>query len=337
MELITLENESVDFVYLWVDGSDAIFRENYKDAITSELPTTLRYNEASRLFRDNGELRYSLRSVEEFAPWVRKIHIVTNGQIPPWLNTNHPKISVVTHEQIFRDQGNLPTFNSNAIELQLYRIPGLSKQFVYLNDDIFLGREIKPSTFWGPASGQKYFFENTPLNTDPNASLIHDKAYAYTQYVTDNNWGAKASRKLPAHSPQLYQKDILQTLETLIPKEFGETLSHKFRTEKDLVMRIIYFSYLFESPEQGDKHIPVILENFSKHYYFLMLNPPILRRVKEFFKLHKLKSTFFCINDDLDNASYFHPLLLVFRLFLVNYFSRPSSFEVPDRKSFRYL
>lgn len=52
---------------------------------------------ASR-FEDNEELRYSLRSIERHAPWVRHIFIVTNGQIPSWLNLDNPRVSVITHQ-----------------------------------------------------------------------------------------------------------------------------------------------------------------------------------------------------------------------------------------------
>ena len=52
---------------------------------------------ASR-FEDNEELRYSLRSIERFAPWVRHVYIVTNGQIPYWLNLENPRITIVTHQ-----------------------------------------------------------------------------------------------------------------------------------------------------------------------------------------------------------------------------------------------
>lgn len=52
---------------------------------------------ASR-FEDNEELRYSLRSVERHAPWVRHIFIVTNGQIPSWLNLDNPRVTVVSHQ-----------------------------------------------------------------------------------------------------------------------------------------------------------------------------------------------------------------------------------------------
>jgi hypothetical protein len=56
---------------------------------------------------------------------VRQIFIVTNGQIPAWLNLDHPRIQVVTHEDIFLNKSHLPTFSSPSIEMHLHRIPGL--------------------------------------------------------------------------------------------------------------------------------------------------------------------------------------------------------------------
>lgn len=108
-------------------------------------------------FVDNGELRYSLRSVERYAPWVRNIYIVTNGQVPNWLNVNHPRIHIIRHEDIFLDKSHLPTFSSPAIESHLHRIPGLSKKFIYLNDDVMFGNEIWPDDFYTQGSGQKVY------------------------------------------------------------------------------------------------------------------------------------------------------------------------------------
>eukprot|EP00906_Rhabdomonas_costata_P032718 RCo046089 len=86
-------------------------------------------------FEDNQELRYSLRSVEKYVPWVRRIFLVTNGQIPSWLNLKNPRLTVVQHSDIFPNKSHLPTFSSPAIEAHLHRIPGLAKRFLYLNDD----------------------------------------------------------------------------------------------------------------------------------------------------------------------------------------------------------
>lgn len=111
---------------------------------------------ASR-FEDNEELRYSLRSIEKHAPWVRHIFIVTNGQIPSWLNLDSPRISVVTHQDIFQNQSHLPTFSSPAIETHIHRIPGLSQKFIYLNDDVMFGKDVWPDDFYSHSKGQKVY------------------------------------------------------------------------------------------------------------------------------------------------------------------------------------
>uniref|UniRef100_K1PK27 N-acetylglucosamine-1-phosphotransferase subunits alpha/beta n=1 Tax=Magallana gigas TaxID=29159 RepID=K1PK27_MAGGI len=112
---------------------------------------------SSSRFEDNDELRYSLRSVEKFAPWVRHVFIVTNGQIPHWLDLENPRVSIVTHEEIFPNKTHLPTFSSPAIEANIHRIPGLSKKFIYMNDDVMFGREVWPEDFYTQATGQRVY------------------------------------------------------------------------------------------------------------------------------------------------------------------------------------
>ncbi|XP_059170682.1 N-acetylglucosamine-1-phosphotransferase subunits alpha/beta-like [Physella acuta] len=112
---------------------------------------------ASNRFEDNEELRYSLRSLERFAPWVRHIYIVTNGQIPYWLNLDSPRVTVITHEEIFQNTSYLPTFSSPGIEANIHRIPGLSDKFLYLNDDVMFGSPVWPDDFYTHATGQKLY------------------------------------------------------------------------------------------------------------------------------------------------------------------------------------
>ena len=109
-------------------------------------------------FSDKEELRYSLRSLEKYAPWVRHVYLVTNGQIPHWINLDHPRLSIITHEDIFEKSSHLPTYSSPAIESHLHRISGISKKFLYFNDDVFLGEEVWPSDFYDATFGQKVYF-----------------------------------------------------------------------------------------------------------------------------------------------------------------------------------
>ncbi|XP_062515613.1 N-acetylglucosamine-1-phosphotransferase subunits alpha/beta-like [Corticium candelabrum] len=108
-------------------------------------------------FQDNEELRYSLRSVEKFAPWVRHIYLVTNGQIPYWLDLDNPRLTIITHNDIFLNKSHLPTFSSPAIESHIHRIPGLSKKVLYLNDDVMFGQPVWPDDFYTHSNGQKAY------------------------------------------------------------------------------------------------------------------------------------------------------------------------------------
>lgn len=131
----------IDFVITWVDGTDSAWlAERKKYSMYEGDDTVVR-------FRDWDLLRYWFRSVEKYAPWVRKIHFVTWGHVPEWLDTNSPKLNVVKHSDFIPPQY-LPTFNSHTIELNLHRIKGLSEKFVYFNDDVFINRPVSPSFFF---------------------------------------------------------------------------------------------------------------------------------------------------------------------------------------------
>lgn len=108
-------------------------------------------------FDDKNELKYSLRSVEKFAPWIRHIYIVTNGQIPKWLDLTNERVTIVPHEVIQQNQNWLPTFSSAAIETFIHRIPNLSNKFLYLNDDIFLGTELYPEDLYTDSEGVRIY------------------------------------------------------------------------------------------------------------------------------------------------------------------------------------
>src|SRR5699024_5053315 len=103
---------------------------------------------AESRFASRDELRFSLRSVEYYASWFNHIYLVTDGQVPDWLDLNHPKLTVVDHKEIFADTTVLPVFNSHAIESQPHHIAGLTERYLYLNDDVFFMRPTEPELFF---------------------------------------------------------------------------------------------------------------------------------------------------------------------------------------------
>lgn len=135
-------SEEIDFVITWVNGADPAWLAEKQKYITDDG-----VDDRSERYRDWELLRFWFRGVEQYAPWVRKIHFVTCGHLPSWLNTEHPRLQIVRHED-FLPEGMLPTYNSAQMELYLHRIPGLAEQFVFFNDDMFLLRRRKPEHFF---------------------------------------------------------------------------------------------------------------------------------------------------------------------------------------------
>lgn len=136
----------VDAVITWVDGSEPQYKKKLRQAHDAFFPG--KRIEAGR-HRDNGELRYALRALTAYAPWLRTIHLVTDGQRPSWLKANHPKIRLADHREFIPSEF-LPTFNSHVIESFLHRLPGLAEHYIYFNDDVFLGRPVRKADFFTP-------------------------------------------------------------------------------------------------------------------------------------------------------------------------------------------
>ena len=134
--------QAIDFVVLWVDGSDPAWQAERRNC---RLDQGMDGSEIR--YRDWGTLRHLLRSIEHFAPWHRRIHLITWGHLPEWLNTDHPKLHIVRHTDYIPQEW-LPTFNSNVLELNLWRIDDLAEHFILLNDDTFLTRPTQPEDFF---------------------------------------------------------------------------------------------------------------------------------------------------------------------------------------------
>ena len=140
-----MENgQEIDIVIPWVDGSDPDWQREFKKYWAQESG---RDDNSEIRYRDWDNLQYLFRGIEKFAPWVRKVHFITTGQRPQWLNLNAPKLNFVKHED-FIPKECLPTFSVRPIELNIHRIEGLSEQFVYFNDDYFLLRPVKKERFF---------------------------------------------------------------------------------------------------------------------------------------------------------------------------------------------
>ena len=228
----------VDVVYTWVDGSDAAWndaRQARLAEVTGDDAATARTRASSgrARFLDRGELRYSMRSVHLFAPWVRRVHLVTAGQTPAWLDVDHPMINLVDHRDILPAEA-LPTFNSQAIETGLHRVDGLAEHFVYLNDDVLLGRAARPESFFSPAGLNAAFLSHTTigLTDQPDAPPFVKSAWNNRRLLQDA-FGAAITRNL-AHTPHPHRVSVLHELAERFGGDLDRTARTPFRSDTDV-------------------------------------------------------------------------------------------------------
>lgn len=137
-----MENFPIDLVIPWVDGNDSEWQAEKDKYDKAKTVSSVRYEPW-----DN--LQYVFRGIEKYMPWVNNIFFVTWGHIPKWLDTSYEKLKIVQHEEYIPAQY-LPTFNSNVIEMNYFRIEELSENFILFNDDLFPVQPIP----------QEYYFQN---------------------------------------------------------------------------------------------------------------------------------------------------------------------------------
>ncbi len=317
----------VDIVYLWVDGSAPGFKKKLRLRLGSSPSVESADRNGIHRFRNNQELLFSLRSVRRFVPWVRKIHLVTDGTYPSWLDGHHEKINLVTHRQIFHRREDLPVFNSNAIEMNLHRIPGLAKKFLYFNDDLFLGRPLRLEDFLTSTGSHIFYLEPNVLHRDPDCGPVHDRAYAYTQKLVRDRWNGVALPYLPAHCPQLYDRDHLFHLERLFQEAFERTRAHPFRSPEDLVLRILYCAFLLSDEERDKRHHSRLLTWGGPDYSFISMEKKTIAMVRAFTHVMWRRPKFICINDDLGDSTKDRFLLKLEKLVLNLLYPQKSCFE----------
>lgn len=223
----------IDLVYTWVDGTDPEWQRQRRSAAGAESRPLLQTSNDSGRFIPHDELKYSLRSVDYFAPWVRNIYLVTSGQIPPWLDQTSSRIRVVRHEEIFEDPSCLPTFNSHAIESQLHRIPGLSEHFIYMNDDVFLGQAVSPGDFFTPDGRSRFFLSDQVIRRTGDGALPVDIAATNNRTVIEARFGRTVTRKFK-HAPHPQLRSTLQRIAEENSEAVAATAASRFRSSTDL-------------------------------------------------------------------------------------------------------
>lgn len=228
----------IDAVIPWVDGSDpalAARRARYLDgkaATDDEVAGETRY-------RSVGEIRYAVASILRFAPWIRHIYIVTDGQDPSlgeMLSAHFPErlddVSVVDHRVIFRGREEfLPVFNSRSIDTLIWNIPSLSEHFIYFNDDFAILRPVFPEDFF-PEDGKVVCYGNWyPVALARLLRAIRPSHVGFkTAMLTAwEKFGTGRRFILLSHTPRPMLKSWFEEWEAAYPALVEGNLHDKFR------------------------------------------------------------------------------------------------------------
>ena len=269
----------IDFVVTWVDGNDPKWLAKRAVYATTDVLQQQDVGGDAR-FDSNELFRYWFRGVEKFAPWVNKVHLVTEGHLPLWLNVDCPKLNIVKHEEFIPSQY-LPLFNSSAILLHIPLIHNLSEQFVLFNDDMFLIDSVTPAMFFRKglpcdmaaldiiATKKDEVFWHNILNDITVINRIYPKRNLSKQKFFSPRNGLKAVVKnvllwpfslfpgfYEPHIPNSYLKSFALTVLEKLNKEVAATSRHRFRSPEDITEWVYKFAQLATgnfSPMNKDK------------------------------------------------------------------------------------
>lgn len=280
----------VDLVYLWVNGNDPEWQAK-RNACIGTAETQRGVNCKGR-YADNDELKYSLRSVAQYASWIHKIYIVTDNQVPSWLDTSNPKVRIVDHKEIMPEIC-LPCFNSAVIEHFLYNIPGLSEHFLYANDDMFVNRPVKPDDFFAQDGLPIVRFNRRPLRKFTLWFKEKVQGRALSNYVQTIRRSAEMVEKKYGiyyggkthHNIDAYLKSDYQHAAQVFDSEIKATFANHVRSASD-VQRNIY-SYVALAEKRAHLHYVTQRTSFRFH----------IHRENHYKKLEKYNPMLFCMND----------------------------------------
>lgn len=231
----------IDAVVTWVDGADPLHTAK-RATYASEgrhAPAAL----AHTRFASRGELRFAVRSLLLYAPFVRHIHVVTDDQHPYPIARElalHPdRIAVVSHRAIFGEHADLlPVFSSRSIETMIHRIPDLAERFLYLNDDVFFGRAMRAEDFF---DGDRPVLRGTmrplpgPLRRRLRTFLRRDQpGYGAAQRESARLVGRTGDYLLMEHQPTPMRRGTLADFYAGDPAALRRQAGHRFRSAEQV-------------------------------------------------------------------------------------------------------
>lgn len=303
----------VDVVYLWVDGSDPAWAARLRAARAALGEPIDDDADGEKRFRDRGELRASIRSLLINAPWFDHLFLVTDQQVPEWLDCAHPRVTVVDHTEIFGSGAALPSFNSRAIASRLHHIPGLAERYLVLNDDVFFNRPTTPDLFFTGAGGVVVPISSTvaPMVSSERLNVM-EAARRNSAALIERDF-ERTPVHVFRHTPIPQLRSLMGELEDRYPAVFADLEKSPFRASTDHEVNGWLHHNVALLTGRG------VAGSFPYRYFNTS-------RDAHWDALHRLRPTSravtFCINDTGDDRS------AELQQWLTGYFPVPSSIEI---------
>ena len=286
------DDRVIDVVFTWVDNTDEAWQKKYKKYKLEGIAAQLgQYATDSARFDNHNELFYSVKAVKKYLPWVRHIYIVTDNQIPDWLD-QIKGITIIDHTEIINNEY-LPTFNSHVIEAFLYRIPDLSENFIYFNDDVFVAKGLPQEHFFSANNISSLFVSTKNLYAMQKKGVVTPTLKASLQSIELLQKHYPYNIKNPlVHTYFPLKKSGYEKAWQLFEKEIKAFLPNRFRGNNDLNMASFLVPWLLYCEGKAIEKVDIC-------YYFNIRSRHALTRYEKLLKLKKLNASphSFCAND----------------------------------------
>ena len=238
----TINSFPVDAVVTWVDGNDSDHKEKILHYIGGEAP--MNSKEFSSRYDQINEIQFCIDSLIKFAPFLRKIFLITDAQKPEFISADdslvYEKVIIIDHKEIFRGHHeHLPTFNSLSIETCIHRVSGLAEHFIYLNDDFFLINPTKEEDFF---SGGLPILRGKWLNYDSDIFYKRkSKKRGGFKSLQQNSAKLVGSKRYfrSFHTPYPLRKSTLENFFKQNHEIFLNNIKSKFRSPDQFVPQVL--------------------------------------------------------------------------------------------------
>ncbi len=285
----------IDIVFTWVNGNDPEWIKKYKKFKSINIESHGQHATNQARFSDHNELYYSISSIIKYLPWVEKIYLITDSQIPSWIK-EFQIVKIIDHKEIIPKEY-LPTFNSHVIEAHLHKIPNLAEHFIYFNDDVFVARPLPKGHFFKSNGLASLFLSDKSYQNMVANGIITPtlSASLKVSLMLSEILGFRIDTPL-VHTYIPLRKSMFDLVEKIYAEEIASFLPNKFRTNEDLNVAtclVPWYSYAqgYSTPERDICYYFNIRSPVAKNIYKSLYHRP--------FK-HSPHS--FCANDVVQNT-----------------------------------